>query len=79
MATQVAISHDVTQLVDRIKEVKVATLTAQHKLHSRPMYTTVPESDGTLWFFCEKDSEKIREIQRCPEINLGYNDPSGDT
>lgn len=82
MADQVAISHDVTQLVDKIKDIRVASLTtvdARGKLHSRPMYTTQPDEDGTLWFFCEKDSEKVQEIRRNPEVNLGYNSDSQST
>ena len=82
MADQVAISHDVTQLVDKIKDIKVASLTtvdAHGKLHSRPMYTTQADDDGTLWFFCEKDSEKVQEICRIPEVNLGYNSDDQST
>ena len=82
MADQVAISHDLTQLVDKIKDINVASLTtvdARGKLHSRPMYTTQSDEDGTLWFFCEKDSEKVQEIRRNPEVNLGYNSQAQDT
>jgi general stress protein 26 len=78
MAEQVAQSHDVTKLIDRIKDIKIAMLTtADDKggLHSRPMYTHEPENNGTLWFFTEKDSAKIYEVRKDQHINLGYSKP----
>ncbi len=45
MAEQVAVTQDVGKLLDKIKEVKYATLTtldAQNRLHGRPMYTSAP-------------------------------------
>ena len=82
MAEQVAVSHDVSKLIDKIKEVKLATLTtlnAQGKLHGRPMYTCEPGNEGALWFFSEKDAQKIGEIQANPQVGLGYSDPSNAT
>lgn len=78
MAEQVAQSHDVTKLIDRIKDIKIAMLTtadAEGGLHSRPMYTQEPEKDGTLWFFTEKDSAKIYEVRKDQHVNLGYSKP----
>jgi general stress protein 26 len=77
MAKQVAVTQDVSKLLDKIKDVKYTTLTtldAQNKLHGRPMYTSAPGDDGALWFFSEKDAEKITEIQRNSEVGLGYSD-----
>ncbi|HEX8329350.1 MAG TPA: pyridoxamine 5'-phosphate oxidase family protein [Hymenobacter sp.] len=82
MADQVAVSHDVSKLVEKIKDIKIAMMTTiEHgnELHSRPMYTTEPEEDGTLWFFTEKDSQKVDEVQQDRHINLGYSDPSANT
>ena len=79
MAEQVAQSNDVTKLIDRIKDIKIAMLTTAEtngQLHSRPMYTHKPEEGGTLWFFTEKDSAKIDEVQREQHVNLGYSSPS---
>lgn len=77
MAQHVAVTHDVSKLLDKIKEIKYATLTtldAQQRLHGRPMYTTAPGEDGVLWFFSEKDAQKVTEIQRNPQVGLGYAD-----
>ncbi|WP_375416132.1 pyridoxamine 5'-phosphate oxidase family protein [uncultured Hymenobacter sp.] len=82
MADKVAVSHDVSQLVDRIKDIKIAMMTTienGNELHSRPMYTNTPEDDGTLWFFTEQDSSKVQEVQQDRHINLGYSDPGKDT
>jgi general stress protein 26 len=82
MAEQVAVTHDVIKLLDKIKEVKYATLTtldAQHRLHGRPMYTCEPGNDGALWFFSEKDAQKITEIKANNQVGLGYSDPSNAT
>jgi general stress protein 26 len=78
MADHVAVSHDVSKLVDKIKDIKIAMMTTienGHELHSRPMYTTLPEPDGTLWFFTELDSQKVDEVQHDRHINLGYSKP----
>jgi len=78
MADKVAVSHDVSKLVDRIKDIKIAMMTTienGNELHSRPMYTTKPEEDGTLWFFTEQDSSKVQEVREDRHINLGYADP----
>ena len=79
MADQVAVSHDVSKLVEKIKDIKIAMMTTVEngtELHSRPMYTSEPEADGTLWFFTELDSQKVGELQQDRHINLGYADPS---
>ena len=82
MAEQVAVTQDITKLLDKIKEVKYATLTtlnAQGHLHGRPMYTCEPGNDGALWFFSEKDAQKVSEIHANPQVGLGYSDPDKAT
>ena len=82
MAEQVAVTHDIIKLLDKIKQVKFATfttLTTQGHLHGRPMYTCEPGNDGALWFFSEKDAKKISEIKANPQVGLGYSDPGSAT
>ncbi|MCC3152572.1 pyridoxamine 5'-phosphate oxidase family protein [Hymenobacter sp. BT770] len=79
MADQVAVSHDVAKLVEKIKDIKIAMMTTienGHELHSRPMYTSQPEENGTLWFFTERDSQKVGELEKDRHVNLGYASPS---
>lgn len=78
MAEQTAISHDLSQLVDNIKDIRIAMMTtveADGSLHTRPMYTHEPEADGTLWFFTQYDSSKISEVQHDRHLSLGYAKP----
>jgi general stress protein 26 len=77
MAQQVAVTQDIIKLLEKIKDVKYATLTtldANGRLHGRPMYTCAPGNDGALWFFSEKDAQKITEIQANEQVGLGYAD-----
>ena len=67
MAEQTAVSHDISKLVDKIKDIRIAMMTTVESdgtLHSRPMFTHEPQADGTLWFFTEQDSQKINEVQK---------------
>lgn len=80
MAEQVAVTQDVDKLLEKIKDVKYATFTsldAQGHLHGRPMYTCEPGKDGLLWFFTEKDAQKVAEILANNQVGLGYSDPGG--
>ena len=77
MAEQVAVTQDIIKLLEKIKNVKYATLTtldANQRLHGRPMYTCEPGNDGALWFFSEKDAQKITEIKANEQVGLGYSD-----
>ena len=78
MTDHIAVSHDVSKLVDKIKDIRIAMMTTienGNELHSRPMFTHKPEADGTLWFFTEHDSQKVDEVQQNRHINLGYANP----
>ena len=69
MAEQTAVSHDITKLVDKIKDIRIAMMTTAEpdgSLHARPMYTQKPEENGTLWFFTEQDSKKVHEVKKAP-------------
>lgn len=58
-----------------IEGVEVAMLTttqADGRLVSRPLGTQDVEFDGLLWFATGADSEKVREIQADPRVNLAY-------
>ena len=75
MAEHVAVSQDVTELIKRIKDIKIAMLTTAEQdgaLHSRPMYTQESEENGTLWFYTEKDSAKVYEVRKDQHVSLNY-------
>jgi len=61
------------QLQDLIQDFKVAMLVtrnAEGQLRSRPMALADTESDGTLWFFTERDSGKIEELAQDNQVNV---------
>jgi general stress protein 26 len=68
----------IRKLGELIHDVKFAMLTSVHadgSLHSRPMATQQVEFDGNLWFFTGLNSEKVRELESNPEVNLSYSAP----
>ncbi|OYO19370.1 pyridoxamine 5'-phosphate oxidase [Enemella dayhoffiae] len=72
--------HDVdteatARVHELIKDQHTAMLTnrnAQGQLVSRPMATQQTEFDGDVWLFAEDGSEKVRELQADPRVNLAY-------
>ncbi|MCC3158950.1 pyridoxamine 5'-phosphate oxidase family protein [Hymenobacter sp. 15J16-1T3B] len=78
MSDQTPVTHDLSKLFEKIKDVRIAMLTTtdeQHQLHSRPMYTLKPEHDGSLLFFTDADSAKVFEVRRDDSVNLSYSNP----
>ncbi len=73
-------SKSIQHLAEMIAGIQFAMLTtagARGVMHSRPMQTMnhEPESfDGTLWFFTDVDSPKVREVKSNPRVNLAYAD-----
>jgi general stress protein 26 len=68
----------IRKLGELIHDIKFAMLTSTHtdgSLHSRPMATQQVEFDGNLWFFTGLNSEKVRELESNPEVNLSYSAP----
>ena len=63
------------KVLDLLKGINIAMM-ATHgddgQMHARPMATNTAEFDGDLWFFTDKDSPKIAEIRRNPEVLLTY-------
>ena len=77
--TQTPVTHDLTKLFEKIKDVRIAMLTTYdeaHALHSRPMATIKPGEDGSLYFLTDKDSAKIYEVKKDSQVNLSYSNPS---
>lgn len=79
MSEQTPVTHDLSKLFEKIKDVRIAMLTTadeQRQLHSRPMYTLKPEHDGSLLFFTDADSAKVFEVRRDDSVNLSYANPT---
>jgi len=75
-----AIGRDegINKLRELIKGINIAMLTTYdgNMIHSRPMATQDVEFDGDLWFFTGKDSAKVDEIKRNPDVNVTYSSKS---
>ncbi|ARS34926.1 pyridoxamine 5'-phosphate oxidase family protein [Pontibacter actiniarum] len=72
-------TENLKNLVDKIKDVKIAMMTTVHDdgtLRSRPMKTQKTEADGDLWFFTGYESGKSHEIEHDAHVNLSYAEPS---
>lgn len=70
--------EDVQKLTELIKSIEYAMLTTvmpDGTLRSRPMATQKADFDGRLWFFCDKDSAKVHEVERDRHVNVSYADP----
>jgi general stress protein 26 len=69
---------DNSKIAEMIKDIRIAilsTVEADGDIHSRPMGTTDFEFDGTLWFFTQRDSEKVDEIQGNRRVAVSYAEP----
>ena len=79
MMTQTVSRQDALRaLRDLIQDIRIGmltTLTAEGRLHSRPMATQEMAPDGGLWFFTRANTDKAEEIQANPNVNVSYASP----
>ncbi|MBC7892270.1 MAG: pyridoxamine 5'-phosphate oxidase family protein [Sphingobacteriaceae bacterium] len=74
--------EELKKIKGRIKDIRVAimtTISAEGKLHSRPMATNEMEEDGSLWFFTDQSSEKVSELSHDNVVSLSYSNPDDNT
>jgi len=65
----------VKKISELIKDIKIAMLMTEDAggdFHSRPMMTQENEFDGDLWFFAGQTSDKVKEIEKKPAVNVVY-------
>ena len=63
---------------DMIRGIHIALLVTQdeqNRLFARPMGAQEKDKDDLLWFFTDRDSPKVREIEANPNVLLSYSDP----
>jgi general stress protein 26 len=76
MATQ----DEIAKLVDLTKDIKIAMLTTIEEdgaFAARPMAQQEVQSDGSLYFFTERDSNIVRNIAANPHVGVSLS--SSDT
>ena len=65
----------IEKINDMIGNIKVAMLTTVDEdgdFHSRPMVTQEHHFDGDVWFFADRSSDKVREIEQNASVNVAY-------
>ncbi|MGB3076558.1 MAG: pyridoxamine 5'-phosphate oxidase family protein [Chitinophagales bacterium] len=60
------------ELLKDIHSCMMITTSVEGELNGRPMAATEVEQDGTLWFFTQDNSKKVREISREQKVLLTY-------
>jgi general stress protein 26 len=64
----------ITELIKDARICMLATMTEDGRHVSRPMALQEVEFDGDLWFFVYADSNKARQIQADPAVNVSFSD-----
>ena len=62
----------VGELIKDIKMAMFVTIGDDGRPRSRPMQTQDVEFDGSVWFFTDVDSDKVKEIANNPQVNVAY-------
>ena len=68
----------VKKLASLIHDMRFAMLTTvcpDGSLRSRPMATQREDFDGVLWFFTDRESAKVHEVEDDRHVNVSYADP----
>ncbi len=63
------------ELVKDVNTCMFTTLDADNQISSRPMFTSLIDEEGTVWFFTNEFSEKINEVSKDNMVNLIYSHP----
>lgn len=66
----------VAQLIHGIRFAMLTTSGPDGGLYSRPMTTQDMEFDGDIWFFTSKETTAVSDVQRNPQVNVAYANPS---
>jgi general stress protein 26 len=66
------------RLIDGIAVAMVTTRTDHNHLGSRPMLLERLEPDGSLTFLTHLSSDKVRQIERDPRVNVAFVSDKGD-
>lgn len=65
----------VRELIEAIQTAFLTTVDLQGTFHARPVQTLGFEPDDTLWFFTDRGSGKVEELNRDIRVSLAYADP----
>ncbi len=63
------------RLISAIRTGMLVTQRSDGSLCSRPMATHTTDTDYHLWFLTDRDSVKVLEIAKNPNVNVSFADP----
>ena len=63
-------TRKIIELVSRANSAMLTTVASDGKQVSRPMAVQESDFDGDLWFFTDTDSDKVRQIEANPQVNV---------
>jgi len=69
---------ELQRLIDGIGVAMVTTIAPDEALHSRPMLLERLEANATLVFLTHLSSQKTRDVQREPRVNVAFVSDKGD-
>ena len=78
MTQHTSANENVAKIAKEIKGIRMAMLTTvalDGSLHSRPMATQEQDFDGDLWFFTDKHSVKVDELEANNRVNVAFVSP----
>ncbi|MEZ0607134.1 pyridoxamine 5'-phosphate oxidase family protein [Fibrella sp. WM1] len=80
METQTQHNPQLEKVKEMVEDIRIAMMTTvdeQGNLVSRPMACMQMDADGTFWFFTQKSSPKVDQIQHNEnKVNLSFADVS---
>lgn len=68
-------AEGVKRIAELIKDLRMAmlvTIDERGLPNSRPMATQGDEFNGTVWFFTDRNSPKVRDVANNPSVNVVY-------
>lgn len=62
----------IAELIKDLRMAMLVTIDERGLPNSRPMATQGEEFRGTLWFFTNRNSPKVRDVENNPSVNVVY-------
>ena len=75
-------TEHLNKIAEIVKDIRTCMFTTQSEsggLRARPMATAQYDETGEIWFFTDKDSAKIDELENQQPVMLSYAKPSDNT
>jgi len=67
----------VSEVLDKARFALLTTLDDDGHLVSRPLALIDRDFDGSVWFFVQKESHKVHDIESVPEVNVSVQGGKG--